>query len=399
MPKKRNTKRADGRIAVQVYVGRDENGKRKYKTVYGSTQKEADEKALAVKLAMRKGIDVTSEHETFATWAARWLAIKSGEVGRSQAEAYKHALKHLSPLDDLPIGKIKTIDVQEIVNSLADENPSTGRPSAPNTLRYIKITAQQVFRLAIENRVLDYNPAEAVKIPRTEHSFERRALTDEEQRWIIETDHRARTAAMIMMYAGLRRGELIPLLWTDVDLENRTISITKSAERVNGRFEVKDGAKSKSGVRTIIMPKVLTDYLFGLKRESMFVCPSASGKMHTESSWKKMWDSYIKELNFRYGDFSGFIRKPKSKFDPKGVPMVIPPITPHWLRHTYATMLYNAGVDVMTAKTLLGHADIKTTLGIYTHLDQRHKRLEVAKLDDFLSDASHMQVNDSQKPL
>ena len=62
-------------------------------------------------------------------------------------------------------------------------------------------------------------------------------------------------------------------------------------------------------------------------------------------------------------------------------------------------MLYNAGVDVMTAKTLLGHADIKTTLGIYTHLDQRHKRLEVAKLDDFLSDASHMQVNDSQKPL
>lgn len=202
-----------------------------------------------------------------------------------------------------------------------------------------------------------------------------------------------------MMYAGLRRGELIPLLWTDVDLENRTISITKSAERVNGRFEVKDGAKSKSGVRTIIMPKVLTDYLFGLKRESMFVCPSASGKMHTESSWKKMWDSYIKELNFRYGDFSGFIRKPKSKFDPKGVPMVIPPITPHWLRHTYATMLYNAGVDVMTAKTLLGHADIKTTLGIYTHLDQRHKRLEVAKLDDFLSDASHMQVNDSQKPL
>ncbi|MDR2571583.1 MAG: tyrosine-type recombinase/integrase [Oscillospiraceae bacterium] len=67
------------------------------------------------------------------------------------------------------------------------------------------------------------------------------------------------------------------------------------------------------------------------------------------------------------------------------VPFVIPRITPHWLRHTYATMLYFAGVDVLTAKEQLGHTDAQTTLGIYTHLDKTHKRKAMSKLDEYLS--------------
>ena len=65
--------------------------------------------------------------------------------------------------------------------------------------------------------------------------------------------------------------------------------------------------------------------------------------------------------------------------------MEIPAFSAHWLRHTYATMLYLAGVDIMTAKEQLGHADIKTTLAIYTHLDQQYKRKSMTKLDAYLS--------------
>ena len=115
---------------------------------------------------------------------------------------------------------------------------------------------------------------------------------------------------------------------------------------------------------------------------------NAQGKMHTESSWVRMWESYLSELNIRYGDFSQYLKKPKSKFDPGGVPFVIPRITPHWLRHTYATMLYFAGVDVLTAKEQLGHADAHTTLQIYTHLDKIHKRKAMSKLDEYLSKAA-----------
>ena len=74
-----------------------------------------------------------------------------------------------------------------------------------------------------------------------------------------------------------------------------------------------------------------------------------------------------------------------SKYIREPIKLTIPNITAHWLRHTYATILYMSGVDVLTAKEQLGHADIKTTLEIYTHLDKLYKRKNMQKLDDFLS--------------
>ena len=86
MAKSRNKRRADGRIAVQVYIGKDkETGKRKYKTVYGATQKEADEKAMQAKIKLQKGIDLSAERDTFGQWATRFLVVKESDgVCRSQ---------------------------------------------------------------------------------------------------------------------------------------------------------------------------------------------------------------------------------------------------------------------------------------------------------------------------
>ena len=71
--------------------------------------------------------------------------------------------------------------------------------------------------------------------------------------------------------------------------------------------------------------------------------------------------------------------------------MTIRNITPHVLRHTYATVLHAAGVDVMTAKEWLGHTDVRTTLSIYTHLDNLTRSADRAKLDAFFG------YEDSQK--
>jgi integrase len=100
-----------------------------------------------------------------------------------------------------------------------------------------------------------------------------------------------------------------------------------------------------------------------------------------------MWDSYLVGMNLQFGDF-GTLRKKsggeyKSKFDPEGVPFVIPRFTAHYLRHTFATSLYHAGVDVLTARDQLGHANIQTTLSIYTHLDNTFKRRSMDKLNVF----------------
>ena len=385
MPRKKNKVRADGLIAVQVYLGRREDGTRKYDTVYGKTQKEADLKAEKIKISRNKGLNVASQHDTFATWSARWFEQKVDEVSHRQASAYKSTLKHLQPLEEMPLNRIITLDIQKIISSLGKLNPNTKKPTAKKTLKNIKSIASQIFQLAIDNRVLDYNPAHAVKLPIGAPQATRRALTDIEQQWILETEHRAKTAAMIMMFSGLRRGELIPLTWNDIDLENATITVNKTTEVIGGHFILKHSAKSEESIRVVDIPQKLVDYLKHEQKSSLLVCVNVQDKMHTESSWVRMWESYLAELNFIHGEFSPLQPRPKSKYDPGGVPFVIPRITPHWLRHTFATMLYFAGVDILTAKEQLGHADIKTTLQIYTHLDKTHKRRSMDKLNDYLA--------------
>ena len=90
------------------------------------------------------------------------------------------------------------------------------------------------------------------------------------------------------------------------------------------------------------------------------------------------------ELNLAYGDFGCAIQQPRSKYDPRGVPMVIETFTAHQLRHTYATLLYEAGVDVLTAQRLLGHAKPQTTLDIYTHLREKEADTQIAKFNEYL---------------
>lgn len=394
MAKKRNIARADGRIAVQVYLG-VVDGKRKYKTVYGATQKEADAKALNIKMAMKKGIDVNAERDTFKQWSDHFISIKKLDVSASQMVSYNSYVKHLSVLDYLPLSKIRAGDIQDIINSLAAENPNTHKPTAKKTLNDVKMTASQIFALAIESRVLDYNPALSVKIPQRAPQSHRRALTDEEQHWVLDTPHRAQRAAMIMMYAGLRRGELIPLTWSDINLKAKTLSINKAVEMIDCKPVPKDMTKTPAGIRTIDIPQRLADFLSAQKKDNILVCPAVAGNMLTESSWSAMWESYMTDLNFKYGnrmDKTG--KRATSKFNRNGIIKTIPPITAHWLRHTFATLLYISGVDVLVAKDQLGHEDVKTTLQIYTHLDKTYKRNSMRKLDDYLSNASQMQVSE-----
>lgn len=390
MAKSRNKRRPDGRIAVQVYIGKDkETGKRKYKTVYGATQKEADEKAMQAKIKLQKGIDLSAERDTFGQWAARFLVAKESDgVCHSQMDSYKCYCKHLSMLDDIPIYKISLWDIQNIIMELAKDKPDQ-KGLAKNTLKHIKGTAKQILQLAVESRAIDFNPAQDVKIPANAPEKHREALTEEQQQWIVDTPHKMQRAAMIMMYSGLRRGELTPLTWSDVDLVKNTISVNKSVEMINGRPRLKEGAKTKAGVRVVNIPQKLSDFLIQEKEKEnplcIYVVHSEKGTMLSNYVWRSMWKDYIEELNIKYGYNGEDIQN--TKFE---LPMKIPPFTPHWLRHTFATLLYMAGVDVMTARDQLGHANIGTTLSIYTHLNQKHKEKNIDKLNEYLEKISNL---------
>ncbi len=391
MPKKSNTKREDGRYAVQVYIGKVD-GKRKYKTVYGNTQKEANQKAEEVKATLKKGIDITSNSDSFEVWANYWLAAKKQEVSADQSNIIESRIKiWKSYLTGYKINQIVPLTLQEIVYKISEENPYTKRKTAKGTLKsYVQIITA-VFDFAIENRIIDFNPAARLKLPQNAPQKKRRALTAEERNRIIEFEHRAKPAAMLLMLSGLRRGEATALKWNDIDFENNQIIVSSSYN-----FKQKAFKSPKNGkTRIVSVPQMLIDYLSTLEQQSPFVLTSANGNMMTDTAWKRLFESYMIDLNLEYGCF---INTP-NKFAPIKAPMMITPFSPHELRHTFCTIMYEAGVDVLTAKEQMGHSDVKTTLEIYTHLDAEKKKNDISKLDSFLggekSNASQMQVKTS----
>lgn len=386
----KNKKTSDGRYRSKVYLG---NGK--YKYLSASSNKELAEKVNEIKLLLGKGLDISAaERDTFGDWSKRLLQKKKLSISKSRYDIYTYRIRDLQKFQNVPISQIRTADIQDIIYEMAAQGYSH------SVLSDVKNTARQIFALAITNRVLDFNPADALDIPKCAKPEERRALTEQEQDWITAPSAcRAHRAAMIMLYAGLRRGEVIPLLWSDVDLENNAITVNKAVEMIDGKSVLKDSTKTEAGMRTVYIPQILSDFLKKEDRQNnMLVCPSAKGAMMSESSFKRAWESYMADLNVRFGDFSGVLVPsesdptkltqyvpPKSRYSPKKVPMVIDKITPHMLRHTFITLMYFAGVDILTAKEQAGHADVQTTMGIYTHLDAKYKKHQVNKLDDYLS--------------
>ncbi len=392
MARIKNKARDDGRLQSKVYIG-TKNGKKQYKYVYATNAKELEQKVQELKTKLNKGLDLTADRDTFGYWGEKWLKLKKIEVSAGRYVTYCARYKNLEPLYSMNISKIKATDIQDIIIDCATEpSERTGKPYAKKTLIEIRNTASQIIKLAIQNRVLDYDCAEAVKIPKSAESSTRRALTEEEQSWINDTPHRAQTAAMIMMYAGLRRGELLALTWQDINLEEGTISVTKSVELIKGLPHIKPGGKTDAATRTVYIPRKLIGYLQSTPHDPLgLVCPTVKGTPMTDTAWRRLWDSYLADLNIKYGDWSGCIQtggKRPSKHSPVEKPFLIPRITPHWLRHTFITMLYMAGVDVLTAKEQAGHADISTTMSIYTHLDEKYKRKSISKLDEYLESIS-----------
>lgn len=378
-------KRADGRYCTQIFLGRDEEGRRRYKSIYARSPTELKEKESAIRLQLGRGLDVLSQRDNFELWADDWLRLKCGaQITERQKENYRHTVSvWKEELRDYEIGQIRADDIERVLVGLQEDG------FAPRTVSFYRSTIHQIMQRAV-GRVIPANPADLVQLTQPAQEAEkRRALTAEEQGWIWDTPHRAQPVAVIMMLSGLRRGELAALTWNDIDLKAHTITVNKTVEYPPNRPpQLRLLTKSAAGMRVVDIPQRLVDYLAQMPHDGLLVIHTMKGTVMTASAWAALWSSYMRLLNIKYGirtpaDMKKMERPGQRKFD-----MTIPPITLHWLRHTFCTLLYLAGVDVVQACAQMGHADVSTTLRIYTHLDAQHKRKSVEKLDAYLEAAT-----------
>lgn len=372
-----------------VYTG-TVNGVKQKKHLTAKSQRELNKMVTALKNEVQKGNDVYTT-AYFGDWADKWYREKklTSNISASALTVIQGTIAHLNRyFEHEQLKNINLSMFQNMINELAENNPNTNKPMSNDLLKKIKSNAQSIFEYAAANNIA-YVPMffKAVTIPKktvAQQQNNRRALTEVEQQYIIDTPHRAQLPAMIMLFSGLRRGECLALEWTDINLKDGYIDVNKSLEFGKNQSTIKQGGKTLSATRTVPIPPILVDYLINYKREqtvlSKTVCLNVSGKQYTKSSWDKAWQSYLLDINLKYG-YPHDINKYNPTLKASDLPMKIEPFTPHYLRHTFATMLYLQDVDVTKAMQILGHTDIQTTVNIYTDFKSLKKN---SLSDDYL---------------
>ena len=185
-----------------------------------------------------------------------------------------------------------------------------------------------------------------------------------------------------MLLCGLRRGEMMALEWDSINLASRTLQVRQVAVISKKKVVIEKRAKSDAGLRTLPMPKALCDALEAVPPQDRvgFVCLGARGDPLTDSSSKRGIEQFCRVmerlLNGEPLDQRGRRHdiEEKKKDQLEVADRILFDFTAHDLRHTYATALYDAGVEVKSAQRFLGHSDIKITLDLYTHLSKERER-------------------------
>ncbi|MBO4384248.1 MAG: site-specific integrase [Clostridia bacterium] len=355
MPKQK--KRENGLYQKQINVGKRTDGSYIRKTVYAKTQKELEEKIAEATDGIRLGIGYNAGNTSFGVLANLWL--ESQGAGMTEKWIYRQTgliERHLLPsLGSMKIKDLKAIHFQILIGEKAREGLST------STMKQIKQTAVRILNLAVDSEMITRNVFERVTIPRKE-AKEREALDDDQIKMVNETwsSHFMGYPALIMLYCGLRKGEMLALHWKDIDLKRDIITVNKSVTVIKNQPAIKK-PKSRAGIREVPIPRFLHDVLMEVKGAPKdVVCPDSSGGYMSDSAYSSAWHSYMNHLNLYYGGRNASRSRNKE--------LVIKPFTAHMLRHTYATLLYDAGVDVKSAQKFLGHASVEMTLSVYTHL-------------------------------
>lgn len=278
------------------------------------------------------------------------------------------------------LGTMRVVDIRE--HHLQDAVEDVSGMSFSTVNKYMQ-AIKRVFHRAKKNKIIDDDPAEDLKMPLYTEGTHRALEAWEVQHILSNWDNpyaRAGIWIMLMLLCGLRRGEMMALEWDSINLSARTLEVRQVAVVMGNKRIVEQRAKSDAGLRTLPMPKLLCDALETVPPEERigFVCLGAHGEPLTESSSKRGMQRFCcvleRLLNGEQPDQRGrrhdIEDEPKEE-DKERIPFSF---TAHDLRHTYATALYDAGVDVKAAQYFLGHSDIKITLSLYTHLSRERER-------------------------
>ena len=367
------------------------------KYFYGSTPTEALRARAAYERMIDAGMRAEAEGMTVKQYVMEWLPLHKAGVNNRTYNSYASYMEKL--IDAIGAMHIKDVTVDDAKATYMQYDGYSN-----SAIKKAKMLYVGFFDAAMENGYCTKNPFRS-KLAQPDRGKEgsHRAITDEECELIHQCDHRFRLPVLMMLYAGLRRGEALAVdIDRDVDFERGVIHV-REAVRYDSNQPILSTPKTDAGTRDIPLFDVLRKELIG---KTGLLSPSKDGILMTESAFTAAWESYVLAVECYINGVTQKRWYGRQKKDAEANPQLYGKVMaleqagknqeadelrlstwksftvrPHDLRHSFCTMLRDAGVDIKQAMEWMGHEDEKMILRIYDHISDKRTRDSIQKVE------------------
>ena len=350
--------RPNGLWVCEITLGFDADGKRLKKTLSSMDLENLQKKINDTKFLADRGQLADPSSYTLSSWIEFWLDnYKKNSVKPTTLDCYYYAYEqHIKNyIGHYKLDKLNSVVLQKRINEISEQGYSS------SAINKVYIVLNQSLSKAVRNNLIYRNPCEALTLPKPKPRKIMALSLEEQNRF--EANCPDTTYGRMFLFAlqtGMRIGEILALVWDDIDFENQIIYVNKTVSTVVNRDGTKDDPKTKqvidttktqSGTRTIPMSNKCYDLLKAQEenKTGVFCFSSANGKVIMGRNARKAFEHILERAE------------------------ITESYTIHSLRHTFATRLLEKGANIKAVSEILGHKSIQITLDTYSHVSTDFK--------------------------
>lgn len=386
----------NGYWEARIMIGRNENGKPKYKT-FTRKQRAAVQQLLHEYIAKRKSEEPSHAiKQTVGQWLIRWYnEYVIPNVKTSTRVHYESIInRHLIPrLGHIALGDIKKTDIEAMYKDLLENGKVGGRGGlSVKSVKCIKIVLHSALEEALRREYILKNPSSIAKLPTlrstgtAKKEIEILSTADQKKLMLACGNDVYGVAVFTALHTGVRIGELLGIQWDDIDFDKRTIQINKQVNRMK---DYSENAKAKT--RLGIQYSTKTDSSCRLISMSEPLAEKLAQYKEIQQADRELWGDKYNNLNMVFARWDGNYMDPATFRDKyrdilKGAGLK--PFTVHALRHTFATRALEKNIPIKVVSNLLGHASVEITMDTYSHVLPELQHEAVNKIAEYYEEIS-----------
>jgi len=360
--------RKDGRWEGRIVVGYDEKGNPKTKSVTAKTKGECEEKLRTLKETVGKAKERLKPDMPFGEWMDFWYQNYCKPALRETTRAsYESCIyKHIIPsVGQIPMNKLSQNDLQQFYarlkkNGRLQYSDTQGTEVSNRLVRSCHARIRSALEKAITEHLITRNPSTGCKLP-PKKGREMQVLTQAEiGRFLARAKEEGYYELFLLeLSTGMRRGEILGLKWSDLNINDGSLRIVREIVPAGSKIVIQP-PKTKNSVRTVVLPPYMVEILAEMKKnktcEWIFPSPVKEGAPRNPTALHHRFKLILERSGCKNIRF-------------------------HDLRHTFATMALENGMDVKTLSAMIGHISAETTLNIYSHITDTMREQASVKID------------------